>query len=55
METISSSDDERQTLRDFEAVAALIIRKEMLPKKSSDSYLAVYETLKNYPSQMKQI
>lgn len=49
-EIISSDEsaDEEEVFRDFDAEAQMIVQQDLLPKKSSDRYLLVYDTYKKW-------
>lgn len=42
------SDDEEEIFRDFDAEAQKIVQQDLLPKKSADRYLLVYNTYKKW-------
>lgn len=45
--------DEEEVFRDFDAEAKIIVQKELLPKKSADRYVLVYDTFKKWEADHK--
>lgn len=57
VENISTDEsaDEEEVLRDFDAEAQIIIRQDLLPRKSCDRYLLVYDTFKKWEEEHKNL
>ena len=49
------STDEEDIFRDFDAEAQLIIQRDLLPKKSVDRYLLVYNTFKKWEKEHQHL
>lgn len=49
------SADEEEIFRDFDAEAQLIIREDLLPKKSADRYLLVYNNYKKWEADHQNV
>lgn len=50
MDVLSTDEsaDEEEIFRDFDAEAQIIIRTDLLPKKSADRYMLVYDNYKKW-------